>query len=153
MLYRINALCATLMFFAGFTLCASAVELPADSASPYHNEWRQIREALNNRLPKTALDPVGRLYARAVKDKNHANIATAAFLRAFLTSQGSPAPDSAAISLIERELRAAPTPPARATIFIFYNLLSWLMAYHSKPTKWTRPKPNESAAFMLCAMN
>lgn len=88
----------------------------ADSTSPYRSELNLIREAAEKELPQTAALAVNRLYARAAKDKNHANIAIAGYLRAYFGSRNSPQPDSALISIIEQEYRTAITKPSKAIL-------------------------------------
>lgn len=111
----------TLTFLLWFALFngskADFLLSPVDSTtSAYREEWRQIRAAMDNGLPKTALVPINKLFAKALRDKNHAHIAMAAMLRAKLESQGSPAPDSALIGLLERERKTVPTIPGKAMI-------------------------------------
>lgn len=95
---------------------ADLLYAPADSTSAYREEWQQIRAAMDNKLPKTALVPVNKLFAKALRDKNNAHIAMAAMLRSHLESQGSPAPDSALIGLLEREQKTLSAIPAKAMI-------------------------------------
>lgn len=119
MFFHFKAGQITIVILCWFVAVAlSAADLPqfSTSNSPYRVEWKQLQEALNAQLPKTALAVAKRLYTKAVKDKNHANIAASAFLRSYFESQESEEPDSAIISLLERELLNAPTLPSKAII-------------------------------------
>lgn len=103
-------------FAAAATIDIESAAIFTDTDSPYRIELKQIREAADKGLPQTAAEAANRLYAKAAKDKNHANIAVAAYFRAYFGSRNSSQPDSALISMMERERRTASTAPAIAII-------------------------------------
>ncbi len=55
-----------------------------DIGNPYDRDWKQVDSLMNKGLPKSALEIVNNLYARAMKEKNHAQI-----IKALIHKMGS----------------------------------------------------------------
>jgi len=105
---------AVLLWLTSFSACAQPSKISSDmkpgNADPYKKEWKSIDSLQNNGLYKSALDEVEKLYARTLREGQHAQMVKALIYKMRFVQQLDDKGIAAAILSLQSEAAKAPLP-------------------------------------------
>jgi hypothetical protein len=105
---------AVLLWLTSFSACAQPSKISSDmkpgNADPYKKEWKSIDSLQNNGLYKSALDEVEKLYARTLREGQHAQMVKALIYKMRFVQQLDDKGIAAAILSLQTEAAKAPLP-------------------------------------------
>jgi len=105
---------AVLLWLTSFSACAQPSKISSDMkpspADPYKKEWKSIDSLENNGLYKSALEEVEQLYARTLREGQHAQMVKALIYKMRFVQQLDDKGMTAAILSLQAEAAKAPLP-------------------------------------------
>lgn len=105
---------AVLLWLTSFSACAQSSKISSDMkpspADPYKKEWKSIDSLENNGLYKSALEEVEQLYARTLREGQHAQMVKALIYKMRFVQQLDDNGMTAAILSLQTEVAKAPLP-------------------------------------------